>query len=87
MRGARETPPICAQARFGHCIAKCDQTLYMYGGRTMGGAIESFMQFDARPLVWRPIHRLAFQLIQTETLALEGAVGTASAMTIGGRAA
>ena len=42
---------------------------------------------NARPLVWRPIHRLAFQLIQTETLALEGAVGTASAMTIGGRAA
>ena len=55
MRGACETAPICAQARFGHCIAKCDQTLYMYGGRTMGGAIESFMQFDARPLVWRSV--------------------------------
>ena len=55
MRGACETAPVCAQARFGHCIAKCEQTLYMYGGRTMGGAIESFMQFDARPLVWRSV--------------------------------
>ena len=36
-------------------MAKCDSTLYMYGGRTMTGAIESFMQFDATPLLWRSV--------------------------------
>ena len=36
-------------------MAKCDSTLYMYGGRTMTGAIESFMEFDGTPLLWRSV--------------------------------
>ena len=43
------------EPRFGHCLTKHGTTLYMYGGRTMHGALDSFVQFEGTPLMWRSV--------------------------------
>ena len=51
LRLGKEPP----DARFGHCMVRCGNIVYMFGGRTLHGAIDKFLQFDGKPLLWRSV--------------------------------